>query len=207
MAPRVLLVCLALVPASCSNRPAAVLDAAGTADASPLPAREVAPTRDAVATREATPAVPSRTTRVVLRCNLDAAAATSTFAASAAAATSAFAVALTLHDTNGQARPATLHFARTGPGSFTWHVLVDGAEITGGTAGSPIVVAEGTLGFDAQGALASSTTLHADIDFAGAVQNQFVQFDFGAPAAQGSTSLPSPSVLLFLARDGRACTD
>jgi hypothetical protein len=197
--------CSALDPGATDAGPVA-----GAVDAESREARNAAdarpPDRLGAAPADAG-CLPAPTTRVVLRGNLDADAAVSTFSPSAPAATSVFAVALSLHDSNGAAHPAAIHVARIGVGSFSWHVLVDGSALTGGAVGSPVVAAHGKLVFDAKGALASTTTESNAFDFVAAVQNQAIDFDFGAVGGSGTTSFAAPSTLTTLGQDGRACSD
>jgi flagellar hook protein FlgE len=67
-----------------------------------------------------------------------------------------FSTSLQTYDTLGASHVATVTFTRqAGAGAWTYQVTVPGAEVTGGVAGTPFAVANGTLGFDAQGQLAA----------------------------------------------------
>lgn len=77
--------------------------------------------------------------------NLDAAAPTG----------STFASSIQIYDSLGVPHVATVSFNKTGPGAWGYRVTVPGAEVTGGTAGTPFQIATGTLGFSSLGALTS----------------------------------------------------
>jgi flagellar hook protein FlgE len=86
---------------------------------------------------------PAATTMFSTISNLDAAAATgATFTAS-----------VQLYDSLGVPHVATIAFAKTAPGAWTYTVTVPGAEVTGGTAGTPFQIGTGTLGFSNLGKL------------------------------------------------------
>ncbi len=46
-------------------------------------------------------------------------------------------------------------YTKTGPGAWTYDLTADGADVTGGTAGTPFSLKTGTLGFDSTGVLTS----------------------------------------------------
>jgi flagellar hook protein FlgE len=88
--------------------------------------------------------------------------------------------------------------------------MVDGAEITNGTAGTPSEVANGTLTFTTSGALDTETTNASIFDFVGgATPGQAITFDFGDSIATdlgtglaGSTQFGAPSSIGGLTQDG-----
>jgi flagellar hook protein FlgE len=71
----------------------------------------------------------------------------------AAPAGSTFSTSVQIYDALGVTHVATIGFTKTGPGAWTYQVTVPGAEVTGGTAGTPFQIATGTLGFNNLGAL------------------------------------------------------
>ena len=86
---------------------------------------------------------PAATTRFGTVSNLDASAATgSTFTAS-----------VQVFDSLGVSHVATITYTKTGPGAWNYGITVPGAEVTGGTAGTPFSIATGTIGFNNQGRL------------------------------------------------------
>jgi len=96
-------------------------------------------------------------------------------------------------------------------GTWSYHALVDGGEITGGTAGTMSQCANGTLVFDTQGRLTTETLTASDFDFLGAAQNQNIVFDFGDATGTGGTGLKGStsfsadsSTVTFLNQNGYA---
>lgn len=118
-------------------------------------------------------------------------------------ATSDYAQTTRIVDSLGQAHDATVYFHNDGGGNWTWHAMVDGGELTGGTAGVPTECASGSLAFDTSGALTSSATTASSFDFVGAAAGQSVTFDFGTPgASDASTQQAQASNLVSLSQDG-----
>jgi flagellar hook protein FlgE len=70
-----------------------------------------------------------------------------------AAAGAAFTSSLQLYDALGVPHVATLNFAKTGPGAWSYTITVPGEDVSGGTAGTPSTNHTGTLGFSSLGAL------------------------------------------------------
>jgi flagellar hook protein FlgE len=58
-----------------------------------------------------------------------------------------------VYDSLGIAHSATIKFTETGAGAWSYSMSVPGADVTGGTAGTPSVIATGTLGFNNLGVL------------------------------------------------------
>ena len=79
-----------------------------------------------------------------------------------------FTASVQVYDSLGAAHVATITYTNTAPGAWGYNITVPGAEITGGTAGTPFTIATGTVGFNATGAL---TTVNggaaADVTIAG----------------------------------------
>jgi flagellar hook protein FlgE len=77
------------------------------------------------------------------------------------AGTAAGATAVTtvqIYDAVGEPHVATITYTKgAAPGAWTYTITVPGAEITGGTAGTPFQIGSGALTFDATGKLASFT--------------------------------------------------
>ena len=73
----------------------------------------------------------------------------------AADATSDFSAPITVYDSLGTAHVLTLNFEKTGANQWSYQVTIPGADVTGGTAGTPfdITGASGTLTFDSSGQL------------------------------------------------------
>lgn len=92
---------------------------------------------------------PVATTAITADLNLNSAA--------AADATSSFTTPLTVYDSLGTPHVLTLAFQKTAPNTWSYQVTIPGAEIGGGTAGTPYPIsgASGTLTFDSNGKLTS----------------------------------------------------
>lgn len=125
------------------------------------------------------------------------------------AATSNFSSSVTVYDSLGEAHNVTLYFRKEAGNSYSWHALVDGGEMTGGTAGTPVEGATGTLTFDTEGRLLTETTTTNDFDFLNATQSQAIAFDFGdsittdgGTGLRGVTSYASDSAVSFISQDG-----
>ncbi len=122
------------------------------------------------------------------------------FASSDPGGTSNFSTGITVYDSLGNPHTVVIYFTRVQGTSWEWNAVVDGSEITGGTAGLPEIEASGTLSFNSDGSLNLSATTSSDFDFTGgATQDQGIAFDF-----TGSTSFGSESVANFLDQDGFA---
>lgn len=161
---------------------------------------------------------PRASSQVNLTANLDAGAttpATQPFAANNAVRTSNFSTSSSVFDSLGVEHRVDTYFVKTAAGTWGWHAVVDGGELTGGTAGTPTEVASGTLTFSAGGAL--NTQLPAgtqNLQFRGAAQNQAVRFSFGDDLAtlggtglKGVTQFAGESRVKDTTQDGFAAGD
>jgi flagellar hook protein FlgE len=124
-----------------------------------------------------------------------------------AANTSNFSSSTTVFDSLGKPHQIDLHFRRNGAGTWEWHGLTNGSNLTGGVANTPTEVASGTLTYDTEGRLtaATSTSNFLPID---AVNPQALAFDFGDPTGAAGTGLAGitqfagASSTDFLSQDG-----
>jgi flagellar hook protein FlgE len=66
---------------------------------------------------------------------------------------STFSAAITIYDALGAPHVTTMTYTNTGPGAWTYALTAEGAEVSGGTAGTPFQFATGSVTFDATGAL------------------------------------------------------
>jgi len=114
-------------------------------------------------------------------------------------------------DSLGNPHDINVVYEKTGTGTWTWHAMVDGADVVGGTAGTPTEIASGTLTFDSTGALANETTIANTVNFSGgATAGQVLDFDYGTSIAEGgsgfdgSTGLASESTNIAQNQDGFA---
>lgn len=95
------------------------------------------------------------------------------------AATSNFVHNVTVYDSLGASHEMTVYYRKSGPGAWEWHAMVDGGELTGGTAGTPTEVASGTLAFTTNGALDQETNNPVSINWVDATPGQVINFNFG----------------------------
>ena len=121
--------------------------------------------------------------------------------------TSNFSTAISVYDSLGVAHTVLGYFQRTsqaGAGGATtsdWtvHLVADGADITGGTAGQAVEVGSGTLSFDVNGQATGNPLISAAFNFSGGPQqNQTIGFNF-ADSSQVGTGV---SVTNSLSQDG-----
>jgi flagellar hook protein FlgE len=103
--------------------------------------------------------------------------------------TSNYATSETVYDSLGAAHHVDVYFRDQGGGAWEWHAMVDGGELTGGTAGTPTEIASGSLAFNASGALQSQSTTASSASFVNAVPGQTIAFNFGDDIASGGTGL------------------
>jgi flagellar hook protein FlgE len=91
-----------------------------------------------------------------------------------AAAGATFMTSVQVYDALGAAHPVTVSYTKTGVQSWSYAITVDGADVSGGTAGQPVTLGSGTIGFDGSGRLTSVSagsgasgggTLPGDADF------------------------------------------
>lgn len=123
--------------------------------------------------------------------------------------TSNFSTGVTVYDSLGNPREITVYYRKSGPGAWEWHALTDGANVTGGTAGTPFEGASGTLTFTPNGELDTETPGPSTWDFVEATPGQAVTFDYGdaittdgGTGLQGSTGFASPTTTSGLSQDG-----
>jgi flagellar hook protein FlgE len=152
----------------------------------------------------------SATTSIEMSANLDAdAEVPPPFDPNDPAGTSNFSSTVTAYDSLGNPHEVTVYFRKSGPNSWEWHAMADGAEITGGTPGTPTEGASGTLTFTSDGELDTETTTSSSWDFEGATPGQTIDFDFGdsittdgGTGLAGTTQYASPSSVTALTQDG-----
>jgi len=129
-------------------------------------------------------------------------------------ATYNFSTSATAYDSLGVSHGVQLYFAQTAagtPATWAWYAETDGGGITGGTAGTPVRIANGNLTFNNQGQLATMTTAAVNFNPKGAAQNQALTFNLGDPTANpggtglaGLTQFADTSASTFVGQDGYA---
>jgi flagellar hook protein FlgE len=104
--------------------------------------------------------------------------------------TSDFSHNITVYDSLGASHELTIYYRKSGPGAWEWHTMADGGDLTGGTAGTAVEVASGTLAFDTNGALDQETNNPVSINFVDATPGQVIDFNFGTSiTGEGGTGL------------------
>jgi flagellar hook protein FlgE len=135
---------------------------------------------------------PKATTKLAITANLDSSATPPAAAwdPTNPAATSNFSTSMKVFDSLGNAHNVDVYFRATGAGTWEWHALAPGADVSGGTPGTPVEIASGDLQFTTDGALQSAGVLSGGtVDWNGATPGQALTFDFGNPIAAGGTGL------------------
>ncbi len=115
-----------------------------------------------------------------------------------------FSTSTTVYDSLGNAHSVDIYFEKTAAG-WSYHALVDGGELAGGTAGTSTEIASGTLTFDGSGNLVSHTPspVPGPVDFLGANPGQALTFDLGTPGTNdGITQLGMDSSITAQTQDG-----
>ncbi len=102
--------------------------------------------------------------------------------------TSNFQTNVTVYDSLGAAHQVTVYFRNDGGGAWEWHALTDGSGTTGGTAGVPVQVAQGTMNFDTTGALTAETQT-STFNPLNATNPQALNFNFGTPTGTGGSGV------------------
>ena len=105
------------------------------------------------------------------------------------ATTSQYATSTTTFDSLGKAHQTQMYFHNDGGGAWSWHAMVDGGDLTGGTAGVQTEIANGSMTFTTAGALQSQTTAASSANFLNATPGQAIAFNFGDDIASGGTGL------------------
>jgi flagellar hook protein FlgE len=124
--------------------------------------------------------------------------------------TSQFNTGVQVFDSVGNARSLTMYYNKTGENVWEFYAMTDGANLSDGTPGEQSVVAQGTLGFDQNGRLETVQQNIVNSNFAGAISDQSLVFDFGDPTDQlgtgekGTTQYGSKSALFRNVQDGWA---
>jgi flagellar hook protein FlgE len=133
---------------------------------------------------------PSATTRAGMTLNLDAGATVpAAWDPTNPNTTSNYATSATVYDSLGAAHHVEVFFRNQGAGAWEYHAMVDGGELTGGTAGTATEIATGTLTFNSSGALAAQAMTASSADFLNATPGQVIDFNFGDDIAAGGTGL------------------
>ena len=125
-------------------------------------------------------APPNATTGVELELNLDSSAEvlTDPWDPAKPVATSNYSTTTTMYDSLGNPIEVEVYYRKTADNAWEYHALVDGAAVSGGTAGTPEEITTGTLDFSTDGKLTTHTPGAVTFQPVGATQPQDVAFTF-----------------------------
>jgi flagellar hook protein FlgE len=153
---------------------------------------------------------PLATTGLTVRANLQASPPpVAAFDVANAGETSNFNTSMVVYDSLGEAHQLDVYFRHddANPGNWQWFGVTDGGGQTGGTAGTPVQIASGTMTFGTSGELTAATTTAQSFAPLNAAA-QTLTFNFGSATGAGGTGLDGvtqfagPSVATFLSQDG-----
>jgi flagellar hook protein FlgE len=137
---------------------------------------------------------PVATTSAAMTLNLDSNSPMGTYDPTDPNGSSSYSTSVTVYDSLGAPHQATVHFTKTPANDWEWHATVDGSEV-GGTAGTPVEIANGTMAFDANGNMVTQQTLASSASFTNAAANQAIAFDFtGTTQNSGSSVISATNV-------------
>ena len=147
---------------------------------------------------------PKVTSAVNMGLNVNASDTNTTFDITNPGGTSSYSTALTIYDTLGNAHTITTYFSKEATSqTWQWNATIDGSDVSGGTAGTPVLYGSGTLTFNTSGALSSTMPENfyggSGITFADGVAASADTIDF-----TGSTQFGSSSTIQTLNQDGYA---
>jgi len=118
---------------------------------------------------------------------------------------------VSIYDSKGNQYTATVYWVQTAPGQWTYHAMTDGANSSGGTAGTPVEIGTGDLTFGTKGELATQTANTTAFTPADGSASMTLQFNFGTPTSapggtgtDGLTSLGTKDGITFTNADGNA---
>ena len=103
--------------------------------------------------------------------------------------TSNYATSETVYDSVGNSHHVDVYFRNQGNGAWEYHAMVDGGQLTGGTAGTPTEITSGSLTFNTNGTLQAQSQNATPINFLNATGGQNIAFSFGDDIASGGTGL------------------
>lgn len=114
-------------------------------------------------------------------------------------ATSNYSTSVTMYDSQGREIEAQVYYRKTAENEWEYHVMVDGEDQQGGTAGTAEEIGTGTLSFDTDGNLTTHTPGATNFNPPGATQPQPLEFEF-----EGSTQFAGESTMRRMSQDGYA---
>jgi flagellar hook protein FlgE len=128
-----------------------------------------------------------------------------------AAVGSTFTTSIQIFDSLGASHATTMTYTKTGPGTWDYSLSADGAEVAGGTPGTPTVLQNGTLTFDGSGQLTDvdgsapgSVNITTPAWSNGAVANTMSWNLLDANGTPNLTSFASASATSSISQNGAA---
>jgi len=87
---------------------------------------------------------------------------------------------LTVYDSLGNNHAVSVYFSKTADNAWNWKAVTDGADVTGGTAGTPSIIGGGSLAFTATGALDAEVAPLQTFNWTGGAAAGKINFNFGS---------------------------
>ena len=122
-----------------------------------------------------------------------------------------FGTSVQMYDALGVPHVASVTFTNTASGAWDYSITVPGADVTGGTAGTPFQVATGSLGFNANGRLATvdgaaaaNVTVTSPTWLNGAAATDFTWALLDQSGTATVTGFSSPSATTSVTQNGSA---
>jgi flagellar hook protein FlgE len=134
---------------------------------------------------------PQVTSELGLILNLDATQTANAWNIADPGGTSNYSTAVTVYDTLGQGHNIQIYFTKTAAQTWSWNATIDGADVSGGTPGTPVLYGTGTLAFDATGVLTTAmpmTFSPGTLTYANNIAATASTIDFGGTTQYGSAS-------------------
>jgi len=147
-------------------------------------------------------AAPRVTSEASMVLNLDATETALTWDPANPGGTSNYSTATRIYDSLGNAHNIQVYFTKTGAQAWDWNAMIDGSDVQGGTAGTPVLYGNGSLVFDNNGQLTTAmpgSFYSGAITFGNGLAASATTLDFS-----GSTQYGSPSAIQSVSQDGYA---
>lgn len=136
-------------------------------------------------------APPQATTTASMVLNLDATSTTTAWNIATPGTTSNYSTALQVYDSLGSAHNVQVYFTHTGAAAWDWNAVIDGSDVNGGTAGTPVLYGTGNLAFDTAGQLTTAMPVNfytGAVTFANGLAASATTVDLTGTTQYGSSS-------------------
>ncbi len=114
--------------------------------------------------------------------------------------TSDYSTAIKIYDTLGESHNIQVYFTKTAAQTWSWNAVIDGGDVNGGTAGTPVLYGTGSLAFNASGVLTTAMPVNfrtAAVTFKNGIVASDTDINF-----TGSTQYGSASAIQTLTQNG-----